>query len=65
MFELTSAQTAIGEAVGRICAKYDDAYWLARDNDHRFPEEFVRDIAAGGYLGHCDAGERRAARGSA
>ena len=51
MFELTPAQTAIGEAVGRICAKYDDAYWLARDNDHRFPDEFVRDIAAGGYLG--------------
>jgi len=51
MFELTPAQAAIGEAVGRICAKYDDAYWLARDNDHRFPEEFVRDIAAGGYLG--------------
>jgi acyl-CoA dehydrogenase len=51
MFELTSAQAAIGEAVGRICAKYDDAYWLARDSDHRFPEEFVRDIAAGGYLG--------------
>jgi acyl-CoA dehydrogenase len=51
MFELTPAQAAIGDAVGRICAKYDDAYWLARDNDHRFPEEFVRDIAAGGYLG--------------
>jgi acyl-CoA dehydrogenase len=51
MFELTPAQAAIGEAVGRICSKYDDAYWLARDEDHRFPEEFVRDIAAGGYLG--------------
>ncbi len=51
MFEVTPAQTEIADAVGRICAKYDDAYWLARDNDHRFPEEFVRDIAAGGYLG--------------
>ncbi len=51
MFELTAAQTAIGEAVGRICSKYDDTYWLAPDTDHRFPEEFVRDIAAGGYLG--------------
>jgi acyl-CoA dehydrogenase len=49
--EPTPAQTAIADAVGRICAKYDDAYWLARDNDHRFPDEFVRDIAAGGYLG--------------
>src|SRR5262245_39068026 len=51
MSELTEAQTAIADAIGRICAKYDDAYWLARDDDHRFPEEFVRDIAAGGYLG--------------
>ena len=51
MLDLTDAQTAITEAVGRICAKYDDAYWLARDEDHRFPEEFVRDIAAAGYLG--------------
>ncbi|MBP6012365.1 MAG: acyl-CoA/acyl-ACP dehydrogenase [Alphaproteobacteria bacterium] len=51
MFEVTPAQSEIADAVGRICAKYDDAYWLARDTDHRFPEEFVRDIAAGGYLG--------------
>ena len=51
MFEPTPAQAAIADAIGRICAKYDDAYWLARDNDHRFPEEFVRDVAAGGYLG--------------
>ena len=51
MLEPNPAQSAIVDAVGRICAKYDDAYWLARDNDHRFPEEFVRDIAAGGYLG--------------
>lgn len=49
--EPTPSQSAIADAVGRICAKYDDTYWLARDNDHRFPDEFVRDIAAGGYLG--------------
>jgi acyl-CoA dehydrogenase len=49
--DLTPAQAAIRDAVARICAKYDDAYWLARDNDHRFPEEFVRDIAGAGYLG--------------
>ncbi len=48
---MTPSQTAIVDAVGRICEKFDDAYWLARDTDHRFPEEFVRDIAAGGFLG--------------
>jgi acyl-CoA dehydrogenase len=51
MFEPTTAQAAIVEGIGRICAKYDDAYWLARDDDHRFPDDFVRDVAAAGYLG--------------
>ena len=51
MSEPTPAQSAIVDAIGRICGKYDDAFWLACDNDHRFPEEFVRDIAAGGWLG--------------
>ncbi len=51
MFEPTPAQVAIKDAIGRICVKYDDAYWLARDDDHRFPEEFVRDVAGAGYLG--------------
>jgi acyl-CoA dehydrogenase len=51
MFEPTAAQAAIIDGIGRICTKYDDAYWLARDTDHRFPEEFVRDVAAAGYLG--------------
>jgi acyl-CoA dehydrogenase len=51
MSDLTSAQASIVDGIGRICATYDDAYWLARDNDHRFPEEFVRDVAAAGYLG--------------
>ena len=50
-FDPTPSQSAIVDAIGRICAKYDDAFWLACDNDHRFPEEFVRDIAEGGYLG--------------
>jgi acyl-CoA dehydrogenase len=45
------ATTALVEAIGRICDRYDDAWWLACDNDHRFPEEFVRDVAAGGFLG--------------
>jgi len=47
-FRLTEEQQAIGDAVGRICARYDDAYWLARDRDGGFPDDFVRDIAAGG-----------------
>ncbi|WP_422363473.1 acyl-CoA dehydrogenase family protein [Pyruvatibacter mobilis] len=51
MFELTQDQQAIVDAVGRICAAYDDSYWLARDADGVFPEAFVKDMADGGWLG--------------
>ena len=50
-FTFTPEQEAIRDAVGRICAKYDDAYWLAHDRDGGFPEDFVSEIAAGGWLG--------------
>jgi acyl-CoA dehydrogenase len=49
--ELTEAQAAIQDAVGKICAKYDDHYWLKTDESGKFPEAFVDDIAAGGWLG--------------
>ena len=51
MFELTQDQQAIVDAVGRICAAYDDSYWLARDADGVFPEAFVKHMAEGGWLG--------------
>jgi acyl-CoA dehydrogenase len=51
MFELSDDQQAIVDAVGRICAAYDDSYWLARDADGVFPEAFVKDMAEGGWLG--------------
>jgi acyl-CoA dehydrogenase len=37
--------------VGRICARFDDAYWLARDETGAFPEDFRRAMAEGGWLG--------------
>ncbi len=49
--ELSEAQAAIQEAIQKICAKYDDHYWLRSDESGKFPEEFVADIAAGGWLG--------------
>jgi acyl-CoA dehydrogenase len=42
---------AIIEAVGRICDRFDDGYWLACDRDHQFPEAFVRAIGEAGFLG--------------
>jgi acyl-CoA dehydrogenase len=49
--ELTEAQSAIKDAMERICAKYDDHYWLKTDDSGVFPDAFVADIAAGGWLG--------------
>lgn len=39
------------DTVGRICDRFDDAYWLACDTEHRFPEAFVKSIADAGFLG--------------
>ena len=50
-FTFTPEQQAIRDAVERICARYDDAYWLEHDRDGGFPEDFVKEIAAGGWLG--------------
>ena len=49
--ELTEAQSAIKDAIEKICAKYDDHYWLKTDESGKFPDAFVNDIAAGGWLG--------------
>lgn len=56
-FASSSEQQAIADAVGRTCARFDDDYWLARDRDGRFPDEFVAAIAEGGWLGICMPGQ--------
>lgn len=50
-FALSEEQQAIADAISRICDKYDDEYWAARDRDGVFPDAFVKDIAEGGWLG--------------
>jgi acyl-CoA dehydrogenase len=40
-------------AVEKICARFDDDYWLERDRDGKFPEELYRALAADGWLGVC------------
>lgn len=41
------------EAIGKVCSKFDDAYWLTADKEHRFPVEFHQAIAQDGWLGIC------------
>jgi acyl-CoA dehydrogenase len=49
--EPTEEQRAMREAVGRICARFDDAFWLKTDETGAFPEPFVAALAADGWLG--------------
>jgi acyl-CoA dehydrogenase len=51
MFGFTPDQQAIREAVQKICAAYDDEFWRRTDESGDFPEAFVADMAAGGWLG--------------
>ena len=50
-FEFTEQQESIREAISRICNQFGDDYWLARDQDGQFPDEFVKAITEGGWLG--------------
>jgi acyl-CoA dehydrogenase len=50
-FWLTEEQEAIREGVARVCSNYGDDYWLKTDDTGKFPEDFVADMAGGGWLG--------------
>ncbi len=42
---------AIRDGVRAVVTKFGDEYWLARDDEGRFPFEFHRAMASGGWLG--------------
>jgi acyl-CoA dehydrogenase len=52
-FSLSAEQEAIRAAVGKICARFGDDYWLAKDRDGGFPDDFHRAFADAGWLGVC------------
>jgi acyl-CoA dehydrogenase len=39
--------------VAKICARFDDAYWLKKDKDGGFPGDFHKALADAGWLGIC------------
>jgi acyl-CoA dehydrogenase len=41
----------IRQAVRKLCADFDDEYWMRHDEDKEFPWEFFRAVAGGGWLG--------------
>ena len=52
-FQLSPEQEALREGVQRICAQFDDDYWLNKDSEGGFPFELHRALADAGYLGIC------------
>lgn len=49
--DFTEQQLQILDSVTRLCAQFGDDYWLARDSDGVFPEDFCKAIADHGYMG--------------
>lgn len=50
-FSDNSDHQAIREGVGAVVRSFGDEYWLTRDEDGKFPFEFHRAMAEGGWLG--------------
>jgi acyl-CoA dehydrogenase len=50
-FELTEDQATIRKAVAELAGKFDDEYWLEKDQSHEFPAEFYEAFATSGWLG--------------
>jgi acyl-CoA dehydrogenase len=50
-FAPSPEQLAIRSAVTQVCADFGDDYWLRKDREGGFPEEFYRAIAKAGWLG--------------
>jgi acyl-CoA dehydrogenase len=42
---------ALEDGIARIMAEYGDDYWLERDSEGGFPEDFYRAMVEGGWLG--------------
>jgi alkylation response protein AidB-like acyl-CoA dehydrogenase len=51
LIDLSEDQRAIRDAVRSVCDGFDDEYWSACDQEKRFPFEFHKAMADGGWLG--------------
>ena len=50
-FDLSEDQVAIKNAISDVCADFNDDYWLRKDREGGFPEDFYSAIAKAGWLG--------------
>jgi len=50
-FSFTPEQERIREAIGKLCSRFPDEYWLQRDKEGGFPADFHEACAKDGWLG--------------
>src|SRR5258708_34589119 len=50
-FAFSEDQLAIKDSVAKLCARFDDKYWLKKDKEGGFPEDFYQAMADAGWLG--------------
>jgi acyl-CoA dehydrogenase len=50
-FALNQEQQQIRDSILKLCARFDDAYWLDRDKTGDFPHELHAALAEAGWLG--------------
>ncbi len=50
-FALSPEQQQLQRAIERVCAPFDADYWLGKDRDGGFPDDFHRALADAGWLG--------------
>ncbi len=47
----TDEQNHIRDSVLKLCSRFDEQYWLERDETGEFPEDFCRALADDGWIG--------------
>ena len=48
---MTEDQQSIQDAVAAVCREFDAEYWRKTDETGKWPEEFTKAMADGGWLG--------------
>src|SRR5262245_42792174 len=50
-FGFSEQQLAIRDSVEKLCGQFGDTYWLKKDKEGGFPDEFYKAMAEAGWLG--------------
>jgi acyl-CoA dehydrogenase len=50
-FAFTADQLSVREAILKHCARFSDEYWLERDREGVFPQDFFQSLVDAGWLG--------------